>query len=169
MVRRFIVPLAAITLVMSSSGFNQAQAQCPTLGGAPTGLTVIPVIPPRLAPTGTNHFGWSTGYSTITTISERPNVLWHDLGGRNTTQESTTRIVPNDLLGNPIRYGNIFETQPNSAGWYTGYSVVTSTLESPIPFGRMLGDHRTVTETTTRIFPNDATGQPMRPFNSLWP
>ncbi len=169
MTRSVLVSLTAIVLVTSGVVFNRASADCPTFGEFPSAATLVPVVPQGLAPTNTNNLGWNTGYSAITTTSERPNVLWRGLGGSDTIQESTTRIVPNDLFGNPVRYGNIFESQPNSAGWYTGYSIVTSTLERPVPFGGVYGDNRAVTETTIRIFPNDATGQPMRPFNSLWP
>lgn len=57
----------------------------------------------------------------------------------------------------------------NSAGWGTGYSVVTSTQERPNPLGYALGGSKTVTETTTKIVPNDALGNPIQPILPLWP
>ena len=132
-------------------------------------ITGLPALPSLLPPTRNNGLGWSTGYSAITTTSERPNPLGQAFGGNDTVQESVTRIVPNDLLGNPVRYGGVFESQPNSAGWNTGYSIVTSTYQRLEPFGGAFGGDRTVTESTTRILPNDAFGQPVRPFGGLFP
>jgi hypothetical protein len=75
--------------------------------------------------------------------------------------------VPNDALGNPVEYGGFFDNQPNSAGWHTGYSTVTSTYERPDIFNRQLGGSNTVTETKTQILPNDALGQPIRPLSDI--
>jgi hypothetical protein len=52
--------------------------------------------------------------------------------------------------------------QVNSAGWQTGYSVVTETKNRPNPwlsrqYGREVRDETTV----TTIVPNNALGQPM--------
>jgi hypothetical protein len=132
-------------------------------------VTVVPIGPRLGTPGEPNSLGWSTGYSAITTTSERPNLFGRAVGGSDTVVETTTRVVPNDALGNPARYGGLLDNSPNSAGWYTGYSAVTSTYERPDPLGATLGGRGTVTESTTQIVPNDALGQPMRPLLGLWP
>ena len=91
------------------------------------------------------------------------------MGGSDTVLESRTQVVPNNALGQPMPGGYRPFEEPNSAGWTTGYSVVTSTYERPNPFGRALGGSETVTETTTRVLPNDALGNPIRPLLPLWP
>lgn len=58
--------------------------------------------------------------------------------------------------------------QVNSAGWQTGYSVVTETKRRPNPllsqiYGRDVTDESTV----TTIVPNNALGQPMIVDNPL--
>jgi hypothetical protein len=137
--------------------------------GSPGVVTVVPVDPQALAPEGSrNSLGWSTGYSAITTTSERPNIFGRGWGGSDTVQETTTKIVPNDALGNPVK-GGFLGGETNSAGWSTGYSVVTSTYDRPNPLGAYLGGKRTVTETTTRVVPNDALGQPMGSLPEFWP
>ena len=104
----------------------------------------------------------------MTSTYERANPLGQALGGSETIHETTTRVLPNDALGQPMRGIQPF-AEPNSAGWSTGYSAVTSTYERPNPLGRALGGSEAVTETTTRIVPNDALGQPIRPIGGLWP
>jgi len=50
----------------------------------------------------------------------------------------------------------------NSAGWNTGYSVVTTTRERPDPLLSQIYDRDiTTSETVTAIVPNNALGQPM--------
>jgi hypothetical protein len=157
-----------------------ATAQTAVIGQGSTGvITVVPIGPslggsslggPDLrAPGQRNSLGWNTGYSAITTTSERPNIFGRGLGGSDTISETVTKIVPNDPLGNPSHFGGTFNNRPNSAGWYTGYSAVTSTYERPDPLGAYLGGPKKVTETTTQILPNDALGQPIRPLGGLWP
>ena len=145
-------------------------AQTTVIGqGSPGVVTVVPIGPGLGAPGQRNSLGWNTGYTAITTQSERPNILGRGLGGSDTIAETVTRVVPNDALGNPSRFGGVFDERPNSAGWRTGYSAVTSTYERPDPFGAYLGGSRTVTETKTQVLPNDALGQPIRPLGGLWP
>lgn len=147
-----------------------ATSQTTVIGQGSTGIvTVVPIGPGLGAPGQRNSLGWNTGYSAITTTSERPNIFGRGLGGSDTIAETVTRVVPNDPLGNPSRFGGTFNNQPNSAGWNTGYSTVTSTYQRPDPLGAYLGGSKTVTETTTQILPNDALGQPMRPLGGLWP
>ena len=141
-------------------------------GGA-YGLRPVIVAPPIIAAPParfdtTNTAGYGTGYSVVTSTYERANPLGHALGGSETIHETTTRVLPNDALGQPMRGIQPF-AEPNSAGWSTGYSAVTSTYERPNPLGRALGGSEAVTETTTRIVPNDALGQPIRPMGGLWP
>jgi hypothetical protein len=147
-----------------------ATAQTSRFGTGSSGVvTVVPVNPRVLAPEGSrNSLGWDTGYSAITTTSERPNIFGRGWGGSDTVQETTTQIVPNDALGNPVR-GGFMGSERNSAGWSTGYSVVTSTYDRPNPLGAYLGDNKTVTETTTRVVPNDALGQPLKGLPEFWP
>jgi hypothetical protein len=148
-----------------------ASAQTTIIDSGSSGvITVVPLAPDHLRRGGErNSLGWNTGYSAITTTSERANIFGRGLGGSDTIVETTTRVVPNDALGNPVRYGGVFHNEPNTEGWHTGYSTVTSTYERADPLGAALGGKRTVTETTTQILPNDALGQPIRPFGSLWP
>lgn len=152
-----------------------ALAQTAVIGQGSTGVvTVVPIGPglggPGLgAPGQRNSLGWNTGYSAITTTSERPNIFGRGLGGSDTISETVTKVIPNDALGNPSHFVGAFNNQPNSAGWNTGYSAVTSTYQRPDPLGAYLGGPKTVTETKTQILPNDALGQPMRPFGGLWP
>jgi hypothetical protein len=165
--------LVALLLAVASAPMTSptiAAAQASRFGVENPGvLTVVPVNPQALVPEGSrNSLGWNTGYSAITTTSERPNIFARGLGGSDTVQETTTQIVPNDALGNPVR-GAFRGGETNSAGWNTGYSVVTSTYDRPNPLGAYLGGNRTVTETTTRVVPNDALGQPMRALPELWP
>lgn len=139
------------SFVQSNNGYN------------PQPVVIAPqvIAPPPVRFDNTNTAGFHTGYSVVTSTYERPNPLGHALGGSETIYESTSRIVPNDLLGEPMRGIQPF-AQPNSAGWSTGYSAVTSTYERPNPLGAALGGSETITETTTRIVPNDALGMPMR-------
>jgi len=155
------------TLIVSATC---ASAQTSRYGSGSAGVvTVVPVAPQALSPHGgQNSLGWSTGYSAVTTTSERPNIFGRAWGGSDTVQETTTKVVPNDALGNPVR-GGFIGGETNSLGWSTGYSVVTSTYDRPNPLGAYLGGSRTVTETTTRVVPNNALGQPLGTLPELWP
>ena len=52
--------------------------------------------------------------------------------------------------------------RPNSAGWQTGYSVVTETKVRPNPWlSRQYGKEVKDETTVTTIVPNNALGQPM--------
>lgn len=160
--------LALCSLLTATA--NTTLAQTTVIGQGSTGVvTVVPIGPGLGVPGQRNNLGWNTGYSAITTTSERPNIFGRAWGGSDTIAETVTRVVPNDALGNPYRFGAGYNSEPNSAGWSTGYSAVTSKYERPDPLGAYLGGSRTVTETKTQILPNDALGQPIRPFGGLWP
>ena len=162
--------LSVFTILCSYLSFeNSAQAQTSAFGSGNGVVTVVPIDPNALRPGERNSLGWNTGYSAITTNSERPNVLGRSFGGSDTIHETTTRVVPNDMFGNPSRFGGLYDSERNSAGWNTGYTAVTSTYERSDPLGASLGGPKTVTETKTQILPNDALGQPIRPFGGLWP
>lgn len=133
------------------------------------GTNQVAILPPVGGVGERNTAGWSTGYSVVTSTHERANPLGQLLGGSDTVVETVTNVVPNDALGRPMRGGIRPFEEPNSAGWSTGYSAVTSTYERPDPFGAALGGSKTVTETTTRIVPNDALGRPIQPILPLWP
>lgn len=60
------------------------------------GLPVQPVLP---VPNDKGPMG--TGYSIVTTTKPKVNPFDSDLTG----QETVQRVVPNDILGNPIRRG----------------------------------------------------------------
>ena len=142
-----------------------AQAQ-PRYAYGPNGYGVTVVAPPAiieapLPPPGrVNSAGWNTGYSVVTSSAERLNPLGGIQGESRTIQQTTTQVVPNNALGQPMRgYG--IDNQPNSRGWYTGYSVVTETYQRSGPLGAMLGGSGSVTESTTSIVPNDALGNPI--------
>lgn len=113
---------------------------------------------------GRNSAGWDTGYSVVTSTAERRNPFAGAWGTDDTVVETRTQVVPNDMFGQPLRGGFRVNEEPNSAGWHTGYSAVTSTYERPDLSGVLLGERRTVTETTTRIVPNDALGNPIQPL-----
>lgn len=133
------------------------------------GSNQIAVVPPAQGLGERNTAGWNTGYSVVTETKERANPLGPLWGGTDTIVETRTKVVPNDALGQPLRVGGAAFEEPNSAGWRTGYSAVTSTYERPDPWGHALGGSRTVTETTTKIVPNDALGNPIQPILPLWP
>lgn len=114
---------------------------------------------------GTNSAGWSTGYSLVTSTREKTNPLGVLHGRPDRYIESTSKLVPNDPLGQPIR--SSFSTQPNSQGWFTGYSAVTSTYRRPSTIFDPVGSGDTVAESVTRVVPNDPLGQPILPFG--WP
>jgi hypothetical protein len=165
------ITLIAISILFSSTTIYgvSAHAQTTVINSGNSGVITVVPIRPGLDELGRrNSLGWNTGYSAITTTSERPSLLGRGLGGSNTISETVTRVVPNDLLGNPVRYGSVATDEPNSAGWNTGYSTITSTYDRPDPFGAYLGGAKTVTETKTQIVPNDALGQPIRPLSDLW-
>jgi len=168
--RRIIRVISTFAILCTFVGLdNPALAQSSAFGSGNGVVTVVPIDPSVLRPGERNSLGWSTGYSAITTNSERPNILGRSLGGSDTIHETTTRVVPNDVFGNPSRFGGFYDSERNSAGWNTGYSAVTSTYERADPLGSLLGGPKTVTETKTQILPNDALGQPIRPFGGLWP
>ena len=133
------------------------------------GASQIAVVPPPGGLGERNSAGWGTGYSVVTSTQERPNPFGRALGGSDSIVETRTQVVPNDVLGQPMRGGYRAFEQPNSAGWSTGYSAVTSTYERPNPWGYALGGSKTVTETTTKIVPNDALGNPIQPILPLLP
>lgn len=133
------------------------------------GASQVAILPPVGGVGERNTAGWNTGYSVVTSSRERANPLGGVWGGSDTVVETVTKVVPNDALGRPMRGGIRPFEEPNSAGWSTGYSAVTSTYERPDPFGAALGGSKTVTETTTRIVPNDALGNPLQPILPLWP
>lgn len=133
------------------------------------GPNQIAVVPPIQGLGERNSAGWNTGYSVVTETKERANPIGQLWGGSDTIVETRTKVVPNDALGQPLRVGGAAFEEPNSAGWRTGYSAVTSTYERPDPWGHALGGSRTVTETTTKIVPNDALGNPIQPILPLWP
>jgi hypothetical protein len=168
--KAFPKSIALLAMIGSCLCFESvAYAQSSGFGSGNGVVTVVPIAPGALMPAERNSLGWNTGYSAITTTSERPNIFGRSRGGSDTIHETTTRIVPNDILGNPYPFGAAYGGEPNSAGWNTGYSAVTSTYERADPLGAMLGGSKTVTETKTQILPNDALGQPIRPLGMLWP
>lgn len=120
------------------------------------------LVPPPSRFGGTNSAGWKTGYSIVTTTEERPARLSEGLGLGSTVTESVTKVVPNDIFGNPSQSPVQPLGEVNSAGWSTGYSAVTRTAEKPNPFGAFLGGSRTITETTTQVVPNDYAGRPIQ-------
>ena len=132
------------------------------------GQQQVVAVPAAPRPGVPNSAGWNTGYSAVTSTYDRPNPLGAALGGSDAVRETITQIVPNDALGQPMQ-GGVLYGEPNSAGWNTGYSVVTDTYERFNPLGAALGGSKTVTETTTRVVPNGATGQPINPLLPLWP
>jgi hypothetical protein len=162
--------LITTTGLLASIVLNSQNIEAQTTiisSGSPGVVTVVPVRPGIDALGTRNSLGWNTGYTAITTTAERPSILGRTWGGSDTISETVTRVVPNDVLGNPVRYGAVGSNEPNSAGWNTGYSTITSTYDRPDPFGALAGGSRTVTETKTQIVPNDALGQPIRPISDL--
>jgi len=127
-------------------------------------IAVLPQPHPIGAP---NSAGWNTGYSVVTSTQERDNPF--GASQDDSIVETVTKVVPNDALGRPLVAGIRPFEEPNSAGWSTGYSAVTSTYERPDPLGHALGRGETVTETVTRVVPNDAMGNPMRGLFPYWP
>lgn len=114
---------------------------------------------------GTNSAGWNSGYSIVTSTRERTNPFGVLNGRSDTYVESTSKLVPNGPLGEPIR--GAIRAQQNSHGWYTGYSAVTSTYTRPSTILDPIGSGETVTESVTQVVPNDPLGQPILPFG--WP
>lgn len=130
------------------------------------GVALVVVAAPRGAVDAHNSARWNTGYSAVTSSYERPSRLGGILGVGNTVHETVTKVVPNDAWGRPIQGGFGAYGQPNSAGWSTGYSAVTSTYEKTGTFDNLLRGDDSITETTTRVVPNDALGQPI---TGMWP
>lgn len=156
-----IIFAATIAMIVSTNS-HLVWAQSTYIKSTSHGVvTVVPINPRLDAPGERNSLGWNTGYSALTTTSERPSIYGRDVG---TITETVTKIVPNDVLGNPVRSGWIGNNETNSAGWSTGYSTVTSTYERKDPWGAVIGGADTVTETKTQIVPNDLLGQPILPL-----
>jgi hypothetical protein len=130
------------------------------------GVAPVVVAPPRGVVDVPNSAGWNTGYSAVTSSYERPSRLGGILGVGDTVHETVTKVVPNDAWRRPIQGGFGAYGQPNSAGWSTGYSAVTSTYEKTGTFDNLLRGDDSITETTTRVVPNDALGQPI---TGMWP
>lgn len=160
--------LVLVCLLSPSLVFAQGY---PLAGGTIVhqGANQVAIVPQVSGIPERNSAGWTTGYSVVTSTEERRNPLGSLMGGSDTVVETRTQVVPNDPLGQPMRGGYRPFEEPNSAGWTTGYSVVTSTYERPNPLGHALGGSKTVTETTTRVVPNDALGSPIKPLVPLWP
>ncbi len=157
------IALVVVFFALLTASLAQAEPRFPY---GPNGYGVTVVAPPAiieapLPPPGrANSAGWNTGYSVVSSSSERLNPLGSIPGESKTVQRTTTQVVPNNALGQPMRgYG--IDNRPNSRGWYTGYSVVTETYQRSDPFGAMLGGTGSVTESTTSIVPNDALGNPI--------
>jgi hypothetical protein len=130
------------------------------------GVAPVVVAPPVARVDGRNSAGWNTGYSAVTSSYERPSRLGSIYGVGETVQETVTKVVPNDALGRPMQRGFGTFDQPNSAGWSTGYSAVTSTYERTGTLDNLLTGKSSITETTTRVVPNDVFGQPIL---GMWP
>lgn len=162
---KLLVSIAAI-LVSVNARVEDSQAQTTVINSGSSGVVTIVPVRPELNELGRrNSLGWNTGYSALTTSSERTKLFGNSSDPSDIVSETVTRVVPNDALGNPVRYGATVNNRPNSAGWNTGYSTITSTYERNDPLGAYLGNTKSVTETKTQIVPNDALGQPIRP---LW-
>lgn len=162
--RLILFVILSIPLSVSAQGFPVSDRTI-----VHQGANQIAVLPPVGGVGDRNSAGWGTGYSVVTSTQERVNPLGRAFGGSDSVVETVTKVVPNDALGRPMRGGIRPFEEPNSAGWTTGYSAVTSTYERPDPFGAALGGSKTVTETTTRVVPNDALGNPIQPLLPLWP
>jgi hypothetical protein len=130
------------------------------------GVAPVVVAPPVAHVDGRNSAGWSTGYSAVTSSYERPSRLGGVFGVGDTVQETVTKVVPNDAWGRPIQSGFGAFDQRNSAGWSTGYSAVTSTYEKRGTLDNLISGKSSITETTTRVVPNDVLGQPIF---GMWP
>lgn len=130
------------------------------------GVAPVVVAPPRGGIGTSNSAGWNTGYSAVTSSYERPSRLGGVFGVGDTVHETVTKVVPNDALGRPMQGGFGAYDQPNSAGWSTGYSAVTSTYEKRGSLDNLLRGDDSITETTTRVVPNDVFGQPIL---GMWP
>jgi len=76
-------------------------------------------------------------------------------------------VVPQPYIAQPV--APLVPVVPNNAGPYgRGYSIVTTTREQPDIWRRYMGDRgATYQEQTTEVVPNDALGNPVRPFR-LW-
>lgn len=75
--------------------------------------------------------------------------------------------IPQGYIAQPV--APLVPVIPNNAGPYgRGYSIVTTTREQPDIWRRYMGDRgATYQEQTTEVVPNDALGNPVRPFR-LW-
>ena len=164
-----LAPLIVALSLLTPIAHAAAQPLYPIQPG-PTGVTVFapPVIVEAPGPGPINSAGWNTGYSAVTSTYERPNPFGHALGGSETVHETVTQVVPNNALGQPMPGPRYFGAR-NSAGWNTGYSVVTDTYQRVDPLGAALGGSSTVTESATRVVPNDALGRPLTGLGIGWP
>jgi hypothetical protein len=152
-----------------SSG--DAAAQSNSFGSASVvavhpGVAAVVVAPPVGVMGARNLAGWNTGYSAVTSAYERPSRLGDGFGVNGVVQETVTRVVPNDVLGNPIPNGVGIYGERNSAGWNTGYSAVTSTYQKTGTLDNLLVGSGSITETRSRVVPNDVLG---RPIVGIWP
>jgi hypothetical protein len=159
--RYLLLALLSIPSLVFAQGFPSNGLAVVHQGGSH--IAVVPQVG-RGDFEGPNSAGWNTGYSVVTSTVERRNPFAGAWGTDDTVVETRTQVVPNDVLGQPLRGGFRVNEEPNSAGWRTGYSAVTSTYERPDLSGALLGERRTVTETTTRIVPNDVLGNPIQPL-----
>lgn len=138
----------------------------PSVVAVHPGVAPVVVAPPLGGVGGRNSAGWNTGYSAVTSSYERPSRLGEGFGVNGFVQETVTRVVPNDVLGNPIQSGIGVYGERNSAGWNTGYSAVTSTYEKTGTLDNLLVGSDSITETRSRVVPNDVLG---RPIVGIWP
>lgn len=159
--RYLLLALLSIPSLVFAQGFPSSGLTVVHQGG--THIAVVPQVGGGDVG-GRNSAGWSAGYSVVTSTVERHNPFAAGWGTSDTVVETRTQVVPNDVLGQPLRGGFRVNEEPNSAGWHTGYSAVTSTYERPDLTGALLGQRGTVTETTTRVVPNDVLGNPIQPL-----
>jgi hypothetical protein len=164
-----VLLLAFSVHVFVISGDAQAQSNSFANGSfvaVHPGVAPVVVAPPLGHLDGRNSAGWNTGYSAVTSSYERPSRLGGIYGVGDTVQETVTQVVPNDALGQPMRGGVGVFGERNSAGWSTGYSAVTSTYERSGTVDSLLLGQGSITETTTRVVPNDFLGKPIL---GMWP
>lgn len=155
-----------VLCVVSSVGIGNACAQTnpfvsSSFVAVHPGVAPVVVAPPIGHVDGRNSAGWNTGYSAVTSSYERPSRLGSIYGVGDTVQETVTQVVPNDAFGQPMRGGIGVFGERNTAGWPTGYSAVTSTYERSGTMDNLLRRQGSITETTTRVVPNDFLGQPI--------
>jgi hypothetical protein len=168
---RALCGFVCVLCVVSSVGIGNARAQTNPIVSSSfvavhPGVAPVVVAPPIGHVDGRNSAGWNTGYSAVTSSYERPRRLGSIYGVGDTVQETVTQVVPNDAWGRPMRGGIGVFGERNSAGWSTGYSAVTSTYERSGSLDNLLTGQGSITETTTRVVPNDFLGKPIL---GIWP